>query len=346
MKNYFIHRTCSLPTTIAAVLIIYSSIALYGASQAQIKWKDVNRAGGYVFEVKNKSNKIVLKKIISGAYVNFSLPYGSYRGRITVLNKFKKSAGHSKWFPVIIKKTFRPVILSVTPKKFNLADPPGTITISGEDFLEGVTISLRKWSADYSPDTCKRLSEKEIETTITPSALGTGYFDIIVKNPGELTTVNRNSIQIISENMFSLAAGPFASLPRQKWKNILNNSFSGIKLYAAYDQPVMPDYPVLDKLGVEAELTRTIYSGKSIENVLTSELTTQSAGAGIFYKNNFSLPVNFILRSGTGLCRSTYALTASGSVSTNHSTDFYWYSGLSIRWDLSTFFIESGRHGR
>ena len=81
--------------------IIFALPAL--GKDAEIRWKEVKRSYGYIVEIKNIYNIVILRRQTKKTYINFSVPQGTYYCKISVLNKFKKVSVSSKWFKIIIK---------------------------------------------------------------------------------------------------------------------------------------------------------------------------------------------------------------------------------------------------
>lgn len=91
-----------------------------GAAQSKklrLEWEDVEGAVKYEVQIKNQSNKIVVREVVTSPSIAFSLTPGKYRLRIGSINKFNKVGSWSDWEPIEIKKS-RPKTIFKSPESY------------------------------------------------------------------------------------------------------------------------------------------------------------------------------------------------------------------------------------
>lgn len=62
-----------------------------------LKWNEVKKNHGYLIQVKNIDDKIIINRQVNKNEINFDIPKGEYFYRISALNKFHKPSNWSNW---------------------------------------------------------------------------------------------------------------------------------------------------------------------------------------------------------------------------------------------------------
>ncbi|MCP4131045.1 MAG: porin family protein [bacterium] len=266
---------------------------------------------------------------------------GSYN--ITLTNPGNRS-GEGKNVLEIVPA---PIYSSVSPSIIDTRSKEKGISISGDRFSKGCTFTIEKDGKKITPKNITRVSKNEITGSISPAELGKGSCSITITNPYNLSVTAKNVITIKTKKVPTLFIGiaPMYSLLFSDWSNTLDNDFTGGKLYFGYSLKrfaIIKAIPVLGSMGLETEFDLVYYPSKSSTSV-TSTLLTYSLGLGIFYRENWGLPVDFILRGGGGLTMSSLNTTISNVQVSATSTDPFFYFGAAVSYEVfDPFFVEAG----
>ncbi len=131
-----------------------------------------------------------------------------------------------------------------------------------------------------------------------------------------------------------------------EWKDVYKSSFIGASVYAGYDFAsfsVFKGVPVIRKMGMEYEFSFACYEGKQKHNRGETELTAFQNNAGLYFKHNFDLPVDFIFRLGGGFVFTNQKVKMPASESETLSFDFCYRYGISVRYTFLDYcFAECG----
>ncbi len=441
-----------LTITALSVYILLSGTNLLAGDKAQIKWKEVPLAEGYQVEIKNMSNQTVLIKKTSSTELDITLPAGDYKIRILALNKFKKVSVSSEWSTITLKKALSPDISSIAPLEFNSELQSAAITVTGSNFQKGCSVSLEGRTGTF-PVTAAFISPESLFVSFSPANLETGYYKIIIVNPGNREIRSNDSINIgsnpaiyglsrstltpgegdveitITGNRFAeecsvalmlgnelykpekvsrqsetsifitinpdkLSAGiysliisntdnfsktvsnvitvtPKVSPPKKtkhaftvaglskrlgvfigaggsynfllpEWNRYGIGSFYGFNFYIGFENPVGKRLPIIKNLGVELIFDFMQYPLNNSNNLFYGDLTTYIVSGGLFYANNYGLPVYFVLRGGAGIAYSVLRFLKSSKES-SISLDPYLYAGFAVRYIFLRYgFMEVG----
>ncbi|MCU0821829.1 MAG: hypothetical protein MUC95_05065 [Spirochaetes bacterium] len=244
-----------------------------------------------------------------------------------------------------------PLISSITPSSIAREDKNINIKIRGSGILEGCAVSFMMGDTAVLTGTPNVNSDTAAVISINPSALTDGKYSIKITNPGNASSEYKNKLEIYTKRApigiyFGISPLLSYNLVLFDWGKIINNSFKGFNLYAGYEPEFFKTVAPARRLGIEFNFDITRYSsGKSNTDQIESEMTTILSSFGIYYKNNFSMPVDFLVRLGSGLACSnlkTYD-KAAGSSESFRSYDPYIYAGPSVRYTFSSFlFTEAG----
>ena len=178
-------------------IVCLSHMGGYTAGKkASINWKDVPFASGYVFEVKNKYNRVVLRKEVLKSECSFYIRPGDYRGRISVLNKFKKVSVKSGWFKLTIKKRLPPWFNSLSKTRFSPNDKEFVSILNGNRFEKGMSVYLKRGRKKIPVTSIRYISKVLASIYINPNSFKHGYYDLVLQNPGGLRTFKKDAVFI------------------------------------------------------------------------------------------------------------------------------------------------------
>ncbi|MCP4133964.1 MAG: porin family protein [bacterium] len=197
----------------------------------------------------------------------------------------------------------------------------------------------------------------EISTPEPPKVSGTAdTADVVavkdpvedpVKDPGK----ESNEKAAVTDGLLDLhglyvGPGYVYSVVFPEWNSYIDNAYLGISLYGGYDLNnfgLLKKIPVVNQMGVEVELLFVNYPCTPSSTQQNSSMTALFFAPGLYYKENFSLPVDFLIRGDFGFVRSFINTDNETTGSTASSSDYYFSLGLAVRWVfLDYFFIEAG----
>ncbi|MFC1671225.1 hypothetical protein ACFL20_12610 [Spirochaetota bacterium] len=204
--------------------IIYSTIIIFFASiifhhphvvpaetsknkGSSIKWESVDGAIGYIIEVKDMEDKIVLRKKVIKTSVSLDLPNGKYYLRIGPVNKFSKVSIWSDWSKVSIKKPVPPIIASISPDTGNTGRISSKITIKGKYLLTGCKVFIKgkeKIGEEIKEKSLairkvKYESHNKIIVTVDLRDASLGKYNLTVINPSGFSTIKKNIFTVIEQ---------------------------------------------------------------------------------------------------------------------------------------------------
>ncbi len=167
---------------------------------ASFKWKKVPGAAAYRVEIATLAGKVLIRRETRVPIVRFRLPYGTYRGRVAALNRFRKRSPWSRWFNFTIKRSLKPEFSSAFPDTLSPEDGTVEITIKGDNFMENVALKLLKNGKEVKGIEFVRKSFERITFRVDSENLPGGYFDLAITNPGDN--------QIMAQQVFQVSASP------------------------------------------------------------------------------------------------------------------------------------------
>ncbi|PKL37616.1 MAG: hypothetical protein CVV44_14825 [Spirochaetae bacterium HGW-Spirochaetae-1] len=169
---------------------------------ATLRWKNVPGAVGYKIEIRDARGTIIHRETLTDAIVTLNLPYGSYQGRVAVLNKFKKPQKWGSWFIFNIKRSLKPVFSSLSHRQFSPEDGETEIRVRGDNFMEGCSLSLKSRSAVIRADILPGRKNNELTFRFNPSSAPGGTYDLIITNPGDNSISVSGALQITAVPQF------------------------------------------------------------------------------------------------------------------------------------------------
>ncbi len=247
--------------------------------------------------------------------------------------------------PATVPKS--PSISSVSPGSIYREDRNIDIEIVGSDILQGATVSLMKNDTAVAAKELRVISEKEAVFTVNPSGMPDGDYSVRITHPDGASSTYRKTIEVYTEREplgVYIGISPLINFNYVlfDWSDIIKNSFRGFDLYLGYDLPFFNSVPVIKDCGIEFNFDIVQYAGKNSDKKLVdSELTTFIYAPGVYYKNKFSLPVDFLFRIGAGLAASRLEIfdAAVEAKETYKSNDPFFYGGPSVRYSFSKYFF-------
>lgn len=150
----------------------------------RLEWTPVEGSDGYIIEIKNDKEEILVsKKIDVPYYVVDTLPPGNYKQRVGVINKFGKVEGNTDWFPFTLLKASPPVLDREDIYTALLDEQSKTITLTGKNFQEGMTGYLI-FEGKKIPIEVQVQSDTSASVKIlVKEKLQRGIYDLTLENP-------------------------------------------------------------------------------------------------------------------------------------------------------------------
>lgn len=170
------------------------------AEDPVLRWKPVKYSGGYIVEIKNSSNKVVIKKQTNKNYFKVDLKPGKYKFKLTTLNKFGKPEASTKWIVFYVKKVAFPTIESISTDKIYI-DTDNTVKIIGQNLTSKTKLYLVK-NGKKTEIKNFQVDGNKIIFKLNPSEEMIGAYKILLVNPGEKQFESDNSvIAIVQKNI-------------------------------------------------------------------------------------------------------------------------------------------------
>jgi|GEM_PF-2191903 len=169
---------------------------------ATLRWKNVPGAVGYKIEIRNARGTVIHRETLTDAVITLNLPYGSYQGRVAVLNKFRKPQKWGSWFTFNIKRSLKPVFSSLSHRQFSPEDGETEIRVRGDNFMEGCSLSLKSRSAVIRADVLPGRENNQLAFRFNPSSAPGGTYDLIITNPGDNSITVSGALQITAVPQF------------------------------------------------------------------------------------------------------------------------------------------------
>ena len=95
-------------------------------------------------------------------------------------------------------------------------------------------------------------------------------------------------------------------------------------------------------MGVELNFDFMYYPDKTSADLVENRFMTILPALGIYYKNNFTLPIDFIIRVGAGMSYSILKKSDLVDAATFTSVDPYFFGGVAFRYSfMKLIFIEA-----
>ncbi len=248
-------------------------------------------------------------------------------------------------------------VTDISPSSSFFTEKPVDIRIEGGPLAKDVEIQLEmgkrilRFSPAYvAPEGIKFLLD------MNNKRLKKGYYDLVLKNPGQKPRVVKHAFRVKSKKdgflaLYGLYTGIgyeiAAVLP--EWNDVIEHSFFGFSIYAGYPLnafSIFKDIFILNKFGIELEFINTKYQVKEETNRVDSSLQTISFANGINYTESFNTPFDFIFHTTYGYSY-TRAIAEGGKVDNTSITtwDPFCSFGFSFRYTyLYNYFAEVGHN--
>lgn len=157
-----------------------------------LRWEEVAGALGYVLEVKDSKEKIILSKRIStNRYELTELDPGTYRHRVGVVNKFGKVEGYTDWAPFEVVKTMVPLIKTKKVYSAGKDESSKRIEVNGNNFLSSMKVYLKKDGKIIPARNVSVLSSNKVVADFDlDESLDLGMYDLVLENPKQKTAIN------------------------------------------------------------------------------------------------------------------------------------------------------------
>lgn len=243
-----------------------------------------------------------------------------------------------------------PVVTDVSPSSIFTADNEKEITISGENFKESTKIKIieidRELKVQYK-------DKNTIKVKIIPSDFKKGAYSFAVENEydqksktDEILKVRNVSDGRFGLNCLEISVGYNMLFPILDWADHLNYSFIGFNVNAGYDLISIPllgkkieNIMFINKIGIESGFHYQSINSLTVENVYGFTMKNYNMDVELYYKNSFSLPVEFIFSINTGV-----NLTEMNSEEGKKEYSIYplWGLGTSVRYTMKHFYFIQG----
>lgn len=148
----------------------------------KIEWRQVDGARAYELEVQDSSGNTIVKTRIEEPEAEVSLLPGSYRLRVSVLNRFLKVSASSDWIELEVLKAVQPVAERISPRQLPAGADEAAITVEGRGIGPDTRAVLVRGNERYEG----RLLEAADGRALWAFSFGSpqpGDFDLILENP-------------------------------------------------------------------------------------------------------------------------------------------------------------------
>lgn len=166
-----------------ALLICLLPLSLYaeGEMNYPISWAAAPGAGGYVVEVQNDHQIIVLNQTVTETSINLKLYPGTYRFRLTTLNRFKRAESTSQWFKFQVLAPLAPSFVAIIPDSFQRGKASDAI-LRVTDFSRAGSVTLRSPGGE-NIDLGFELNDTAQLQLHIPALVEVGQYSLILTNP-------------------------------------------------------------------------------------------------------------------------------------------------------------------
>jgi hypothetical protein len=238
--------------------------------------------------------------------------------------------------------TGKPEISSVRPSSVKSDSGKITLTVRGSNFMKTASVTLKKGSVTVNPESMKRISREEIEISITPTAMGKGYYDLVLTNPGGNSRTLSRALTVGSEPSIHLGISGNYNMLLPQWNSIMDNSFMGGELYLGYHPLFFNSFRFLKHLGIEASLAYMQHRGIPFPG---GSLRMISGSGGLAFEQLIFSHLSMVLHCGSGLQKTDINVKITSEKASSYDTLIY--AGASFRiYPHAGFFIEPGSEYR
>lgn len=323
------------------ILFTLACTAVLIAADNKIAWEPVPGAWGYVLEIKDSSDNIILnKEIRDSAYSVAQFAPGEYSFRISTLNMLKQKGENTSWVSFNIEKLYKPQLKSISKKQLISSNSNKNIVIFGKNFRKESTFLLRGNGTEVKLSDVDIISDSEVHIKYTPPVSLNGKYDLVVVNRGDVESVLKDSVEIVgsgeSERFYYIGTGYLLSIPVGIWAEYMGPSYTGGELFFQLSLKNL----FFENILLETEIDAVQFTNK--QSVDKSSLQYLSAGLGAgYYYPFYSLNMQLFFKVSTGpvYTRLTLDKNVVGRVTTSYDWFANGTTGLRI-FTGSSFFIE------
>jgi hypothetical protein len=176
--------------------LILISIDLHADDELRypVSWDAVSGAGGYLVEVKDQGQEIILTRTVEKNRIELSLSPGRYLFRVTTLNRFMRNESATRWIAFQINAAKPPAFLSITPDAV-FAGKEQSLAVSVDNFSSDGSATIVSPSGGAVPVRVDRQSKSALRIRIPPLNEA-GKYSLILTNPPDLAARIESAFQV------------------------------------------------------------------------------------------------------------------------------------------------------
>jgi len=149
-----------------------------------LEWTASEGAHGYLVQIKDRNESVVLEQKVPASRIDFLLPPGAYRSRIAPLNKFERPIRWSDWQPFQVHRAQTPVVAAASAPEVH--GNQGQVSLQGNNFFEDTRVTLVSGDRRI-PATATITQEgdtQKVTLSYDASQVPNGQYDLLIENPG------------------------------------------------------------------------------------------------------------------------------------------------------------------
>ena len=187
---------------IAFVLLPGLLRAQEDARTLTINWRAVPGASGYLVQIKNESDEVLIEERVRATSYSFQLPPGNYFHRLAALNRFDSPGAFSAWQPLRIREAREPNVAALRPEE-PTAELPGVtrVIVSGDNFVRSTKVFLVLPGQYRQELEVEFIDERTLAVLIASRIVADGQYDLIIENPRGLSTRRQESVRIQNQEV-------------------------------------------------------------------------------------------------------------------------------------------------
>ena len=337
-----------------------------GKMTQTITWSRAANAFFYEVEIERQTDGSMMQVAThrtEDVTLAVSLPPGMYRYRILTYNMLSRVANTSEWTGFRIYAAILPVIERFTPSSYAVdsLQKQFTITFSGSDLsLEAVAV-LKKQTRDDRPS--EEIAPLSVEGTVAAETLNvtfssegltTGTYDIIITNPGGLSSTVEFKVGFLKKVDITISAGyaPIIPFTGATLKDSYGETFNPLSFYARFT--AIPFKRLWGSIGAELTPMYTRLEKPVVDGSLTGNLITANLNA-VYQKWFLDYTLALNIKAGGGIAflsqQAPYADTANSlfySISAGAGVQWYFrknlFADIGINYNHLIDSIDSGQN--
>ena len=314
-----------------------------------LSWDTDPYALRFEVTIRNADGKNILHEFTDDNSLELKLAPGAYSYNIVTWNLLDQPEAESGFQPLRIVKAERPKLTATSPSSVYIDSLNEKITLKGEKLVSGARYFLRSSDGEGSEVEGSEVSrpsgsEKEVVIKFPDWAYKPGTFDIVIVNPGGLSSVEKKALLVEYNHPFdvllSLGFAPAVFVTdswfKENWPEPVYWSGASGALSAYFIKRASGIF------GAEAAFSFHRLTGGTDDAKLTSDYYL--AGANLLYKYRYLRNLHFVARAGGGLSFSKHSFDYdSESGPKTDSKDPYLNAGIALQYFLPrNFFAEFG----